>query len=129
MSVPHSLDGFDVMAAVERMLGQPLLWWQAVGLFVEHYADWEQAWRGAIGDDAEERKRVHAIRSAAANVGAGRLAETAGALEDLLLARLAGDQSAVPDDLRQRLGDDFRESWLAAANAWKENRPGPGGSA
>ncbi|MBS1130123.1 MAG: hypothetical protein H6R16_1125 [Proteobacteria bacterium] len=129
MSVPHSLDGFDVMGAVERMLGQPLLWWQAVGLFVEHYADWEQSWRGTIGDDAEERKRVHAIRSAAANVGAGRLAETAGALEDLLLGRLAGGQSVVPEDLRQRLGNDFRESWQAAATAWKENRLGPGGSA
>lgn len=129
MSVPHFLDGFDVTAAVERMLGQPVLWWQAVGLFVEHYADWERAWQGAIGDDAEERKRVHAMRSAAANVGAVRLAETAGVLEDLLLKRLAGGQAAVPDDLRQRLGDEFRQSWSAAANSWKENRLGPGGSA
>lgn len=129
MSVPHSLDGFDVTGAVERMLGQPVLWWQAVGLFVEHYADWEKVWRGSIGDDAQERKRVHAIRSAATNVGAVRLAESAGALEDLLLARLAGGQAAVPDDLRQRLGDEFRQSWLAAERTWKENRLGPGGSA
>jgi HPt (histidine-containing phosphotransfer) domain-containing protein len=129
MLVPHSLDGFDVMGAVERMLGQPVLWWQAVGLFVEHYANWEAVWHACIGDDAQERKRVHAIRSAAVNVGAVRLSETAGELEDLLLERLAGGLKVVPDDLRQRLGDDFRQSWLAAANAWKESRLGPGGSA
>lgn len=117
------------MGAVERMLGQPVLWWQAVGLFVEHYANWEVVWQASIGDDAEERKRVHAIRSAAVNVGAVRLSETAGVLEDLLLERLAGGSKLVPDDLRQRLGDEFRQSWLAAANARKESGLGPGGSA
>ena len=129
------LVGDEIHAYINRQTGELLsigvedLATAEEGYDPEEYADWEQAWRGAIGDDVEEPQRVHAIRSAAANVGAARLAETAGALEDLLLARLAGGQSVVPDDLRQRLGDDFRESWLAAANAWKETRPGPGGSA
>jgi HPt (histidine-containing phosphotransfer) domain-containing protein len=129
MSVPRSLDGFDVIAAVERMLDQPALWWQAVGLFVEHFAGWEQMWQQSIGDDAQERKKVHAVRSAAANVGAVQLAEAAGALEDLLLKRLADPATDVPASSRQLLQDTFQQAWLAAAAAWTANRLGPGGMA
>lgn len=129
MSVPRSLDGFDVTAAVERMLGQPTLWWQAVGLFVEHFAGWEQVWQKSIGDDAEERKRVHAVRSAAANVGAVHLAEAAGVLEDLLLKRLADPATDVPASSRQQLQLTFQQAWQAAAATWTANRLGPGGMA
>lgn len=129
MPIPHTLDGYDVVGAVERMLDQPALWWQAVGLFVQHFAGWEKDWQSAIGDDALERKRVHAICSAAANVGAVRLAGSAEALERHLLERQAGRGGDVPDDLRQRLRADFRNAWLAAANAWRVNTAGPGGEA
>lgn len=129
MSVPRSLDGFDVTGAVERMLDQPVLWWEAVGLFVEHFADWDQAWQAGIGDDAQERKKVHALRSAAANVGAVRLAAAAGALEAFLLQRLAGQAAEVPAGLRQALRDSFQQAWQAAAAARQTQRPGPGGLA
>lgn len=129
MPVPHSLDGFDVIGAVERMLDQPELWWQAVGLFVEHFADWEAQWRACIGDDMQERKRVHALRSAAVNVGAMRLADAAGWLENALLRRLAGEAAEITPDLRDKLRDSFRRAWLAAANAWQVDRFGPGGQA
>jgi HPt (histidine-containing phosphotransfer) domain-containing protein len=127
MSVPRTLDGFDVAAAIGRMLDQPMLWWQAVGLFVEHFADWEQAWLESAGDHAREQKRVHALRSAAANVGATALAERAAALENQLLKCLAGQANAVPDNLRQALQQSFRQTWLAAANAWKSAAPGSEG--
>lgn len=129
MPVPRSLDGFDVMAAVGRMLDQPALWWQAVGLFVEHFADWEGRWQASIGDDRQERKWVHAIRSAAANVGAMQLADAAGELEDALLKRLAGETMEIPGDLRDAVRARFNQAWAAAAMAWQENRLGPGGQA
>ncbi len=123
MLVPDSLDGFDVSAAVGRMLDQPALWWQAVGLFVAHFADWEAAWQGCVGDDARERKQVHALRSAAANVGATALAASAGALENCLLARLAGGAERVPEALRARLQADFRGAWRGAADARRASDP------
>jgi len=129
MPIPRSLDGFDVIAAVERMLDQPMLWWQALGLFVAHFAGWEQDWQASIGDDALERKRVHAVRSAAVNVGAVRLADSASALEAWLLARQAGAAGDDAEALRRQLLADFRLSWQAAADAWKANSPAPGGSA
>lgn len=129
MPVPRSLDGFDVMAAVERMLDRPGLWWQAVGLFVEHFADWEGQWQACAGDDRQERKCVHALRSAAANVGAMPLAEVAGGLENVLLKRLAGEAVAIPDRLREQLRERFHQAWRAAAEAWQGDRPGPGGQA
>lgn len=100
------------------MLDQPVLWWQAVGLFVEHFADWESEWRASVGDDALERKKVHALRSAAANVGALNVAERAEALENCLLARLAGGGQDVPEVLRQQLRTDFRRARQVAADAW-----------
>ncbi|NTV71190.1 MAG: Hpt domain-containing protein [Azonexaceae bacterium] len=105
------------------MLDQPMLWWQALGLFVEHFAGWEPAWQDSVGDLAQEQKRVHALRSAAANVGAVALAETAGALEDQLLKCLAGQLASVPESLRQNLLASFRQTWLSAAEAWKSVPP------
>lgn len=127
MSVPRSLDGFDVAAAVARMLDQPMLWWQAVGLFVEHFADWEQAWQESVGDHAQEQKRVHALRSAAANIGATALAEAAAALESQLLKCQAGQATSVQESLRQRLHASFRQTWLSAAEALKSSKPVPEG--
>lgn len=124
MSIPHSLDGFDVTEAVGRMLDQPALWWQAVGLFVDHFSEWETEWQASIGDDALERKRVHALRSAAANVGACSVAEKAGALEDRLLVRLAGGPGEVPDVLRQGVQREFRRVWQVAAEARQNDIPG-----
>lgn len=117
MSIPRSLDGFDVGAAVERMLDQPSLWWEALGLFVEHFSGWERDWHASVGDDINERKKVHALRSAAANIGAGRLSSSASALEKCLLDRLAGDVSGDVDALRQAVQDDFRHAWQVAADA------------
>lgn len=129
MPVPRTLDGFDVTAAVARMLDQPALWWQSVGLFVEHFADWEQQWRECAGDDVQERKRVHALRSAAANVGATALVEAAAALEIELQSRLAGQAAPDPDASRQRLLAAYRQAWGAAAAAWNAAGPAGGGLA
>lgn len=111
MSIPFSLNGFNVDAAVSRMLGRPDLWWEAVGLFYEHYADWEREWLAAHGDDMQERRKVHALRSAAANVGAERLAEAAAALDELLSIRLGGCLAPVPASVRTSLQECYREVW------------------
>ena len=129
MSIPRTLDGFDVTAAVTRMLDQPLLWWQAVGLFVEHFADWERTWQDSIGDPVREQKRVHALRSAAANVGATALSEVAAALEDQLLKCLAGEATSVSEISRQHLFDSFRQTWLSAAGAREAEAAGSAGLA
>jgi len=113
-----------VTAAVARMLDQPLLWWQALGLFVAHFADWEQTWQAAIGDDGLEQKRVHALRSAAANVGALALSEAAASLEAQLLKKCAGQAVAIPESLRERLQASFRQTWRSAFEAWKAGTPG-----
>jgi HPt (histidine-containing phosphotransfer) domain-containing protein len=117
MSIPSSLKGFDVDAAVERMLGQTELWWAAVGLFVQHFADWEGLWLAARGDDAQECKKVHALRSAAANVGANKLACAAAVLEELIAMRLAGKNVVIPPSVRWYVQDCFREVWSSASEA------------
>lgn len=117
MSIPTSLKGFDVDAAVERMLGQPELWWTAVGLFVQHFAGWEGEWLAARGDDALECKKVHALRSAAANIGANKLSCAAAVLEDLIVMRLAGKSILVPPSIRWYVQDCFREVWRSASEA------------
>ena len=129
MPVPRSLDGFDVAGAVGRMLDQPTLWWQALGLFVDHFSTWEADWLACVGDDAVERKRVHAVHSAAANVGANRLAASASVLEDWLLRHQAGTAEGDAVAMRRQLQADFRQAWEAADTAIKKDRRGSGGQA
>lgn len=117
MSAPSSLSGFDVGPAVERMLGQSDLWWQAVGLFVQHFSAWEPDWLASRGDDAAERKKVHALRSAAANVGANKLACAAAVLEELIALRQNGKQVDIPPSVRWYVQDCFHEAWRAASDA------------
>lgn len=116
------LAGFDVPQAVGRLLDQPTLWWQALQLFVDHFADWEASWASAIGDDDREQRRVHALRSGAANVGAVALAAAAGQLEAVLLDRRAGQVAAVDDRLRGELAAVFRQSMQAARGALDARR-------
>ena len=67
--------------------------------------------------------------SAAANVGAVRLASSAAAVEQGLRERLAGRAAEELEAARRQLQADFRQSWQAAADAWRANTPGPGGHA
>lgn len=114
---PQTLTGFDVAHAVERMLGQPQLWWEAVGLFVEHFADWEEQWLAAQNNHDAERRCVHALYSSAVNVGAHQLSCVAACLEQLLRKRCAGNGTHIPPSIRWHLKDCFRETWRAAASA------------
>lgn len=114
--IPGKLDGFDVGSAVARMLDRSDLWWQALGMFVEHFSGWESAWRLAVGDDAAERKLVHALRSAAGNVGATDVARMAERLEKALLRRQAGDSVDIPRCWRDELAESCRHA-LAIARA------------
>ena len=120
MSIPTTLEGFDVTGAVDRMLGRPDLWWQALGLFLNHFEDWEKAWGASIGDDAAERGQVHALGSAAANVGAMTLSADARALERALVARMGGNGAAVDEAMRMRLQVAFRATWSAADAARRQ---------
>lgn len=119
MLIPQKLDGFDVEDAVVRMLDRPELWWQAVGFFVHYFSDWKSCWQESIGDDLAERKQVHAVRSAAANVGAKSLANFAERIERLLLQRLAGEQTEIPQAWRDDLETAFDLAWGSAAQAWE----------
>lgn len=109
MQACPSLKGFDVEQAVDRMLGQQALWWDALGFFLQHFSQWEKTWRPVIGQDAEERRVVHALRGGAANVGANGLACAATVLEDLLLLRLSGRPVAIPPAVRWYLQDCLAE--------------------
>lgn len=117
MLIPRELEGFDVAAAVERMLDRPELWWQAVGLFVMHFSDWPSRWHCAEGEDAAERKQVHALRSAAENIGAVRLAAAAASLEAVLLERLAGREVTIGDDYRAELTAAYLATMAVLASA------------
>jgi hypothetical protein len=120
MLIPQELEGFDVTDAVARMLDRPELWWQAVGFFVHHFHGWADAWLESVGDDSAERRYVHAIRSAAANVGAMRLAALAESLEKMLLQRIAGEDAVIPVSLRENLAASFGQAWGSANAAWRE---------
>ncbi len=102
-----TLDGFDVKAAVARMLGEAELWWQALALFDTHFGDWDSGWQAAQGDIALERRKVHSLRSAAANIGAVRLALDAEVLENFLLARPDEAATPVAQGLRRQLQHEF----------------------
>lgn len=115
--VPNSLEGFDVSAAVDRMLGREDLWWEALCLFLQHFANWEAEWSAAQGDDMAERRCVHALRSAAANVGANQLSCAAAVLEELLMVRLAGKPVMIPLSVRGYLRDCWRTAHGAASQA------------
>ena len=114
--IPAHLPGFEVEQAVARMLDRPELWWQALGLFVEHFADWEKRWDDAASP-AEERRCIHALRSAAANVGAHDLSCLAGQLETLLAHHGEDDAEAPAGGLREQLRDAFRQLWQTACVA------------
>lgn len=120
---PTTIAGFDVAQAVDRMLGQPTLWFEALHLFVQHFANWEVDWQKAQGDDAAERKCVHALRSGAANIGANQLSAVAAALEELLARRCAGQTEVIPESSRANLKACFRKDWQAAADACQCSRP------
>lgn len=115
--VPNSLAGFDVAAAIDRMLGREDLWWEALCLFLQHFANWESEWLAVQGDDAAERRCVHALRSAAANVGANQVSCAAAVLEELLLVRLAGKPVMLPPSVRAYLRDSWRTAYAAASDA------------
>ena len=107
MSQLPSIDGFDVKAAVARMLGEPELWWEALAMFDTHFGNWDSSWQADVGDISQERRKVHSLRSAAANIGAMRLALDAEVLEALLLTR--PDEAATPiaEGLRRQLQHEY----------------------
>ena len=107
MQIPHLLEGFDVDDAIARMLGRPQLWWQTLGYFVHEFADWPQRWQASQGDAEHERRVVHALRSAAANVGA----------EQILLVGAIGVPGATTES-RIHLLAAFSLCWESAAEAW-----------
>ena len=96
------------------MLDQPALWLQALGLFVAHFSDWEEKWQSSLADRNDERRWVHALRSAAANIGAVRLMASATALEKHLQTP-ADLPDVVAETMRCRLLEDFRQARRMAA--------------
>lgn len=117
MQIPSQLEGFDIDDAIARMLGRPQLWWQTLGYFVHAFADWPQHWQASQADAGSERRVVHALRSAAANVGAQQLADAARQLEQVLLAGTVGMPGTVTE-LRIHLLAAFSLCWESAAEAW-----------
>ncbi len=105
------------------MLDDENLWWQSFCLFVEHYADWLQEWEVSRANLIDERKKVHSLRSAAANIGAVRLAAAAEALEEALAGSTACSP-AVAEGLRVALRHAYQRTWSVAALAWSEGQAG-----
>lgn len=117
MTIPHSLAGFDVPDAVERMLGSSSLWWQAVDLFARHFAGWEEDWRACVDDSSREARFVHALGSGAANIGAVRLSASARALEVALRQQVGDGKETELVRLRDDLRRVFRETLAELAQA------------
>lgn len=105
MAIPKPLSGMDIEAALERLSASEPLWREALALFVERYRGWDEKWRQLSGDPFEERQSLHTLRSAAANIGANKLAELAGDMEAELCAG-RGDEA-----LRWQVRACFREVW------------------
>lgn len=80
-----------------------------------------------VGDDDQERRQVHAVGSAAANVGAVRLESAARLLESALLSRLSGSEAPIDEALRRNLVDEFRQAWGVAGSALSARRQGRSG--
>ncbi|WP_415034553.1 Hpt domain-containing protein [Azonexus sp.] len=116
MQIPHELEGFQVDDAIARMLGRPQLWWQTLGYFVRAFADWPQRWQESRCAATDERRAVHALRSAAANVGAHDLADAARQLEQSLSGSAADEHGLAA--LRIHLLAAFTLAWENAATAW-----------
>ena len=124
MLIPRELEGFDVAAAVERMLDRPS---SGAGCRSVRRAFFGLAVALArcSGEDAAERRQVHALRSAAENIGAVRLAAAAASLEAALLGRLAGREVAISDDCRAEL----TAAYLATMDVLAKGGGGPVGKA
>ncbi len=114
-SLPRDLPGFDIEETVERMMGRTDMWWRVLEIFHSKFGGWHSSWHESQAVRESERKSVHALRSAAANVGAFRLAESAAALENALLEP-GGSQSSLTL-LRLQLQESFDEAQRSAAQA------------
>lgn len=84
--LPLNLPGFEVEETVARMMDNAELWWRVLAMFGARFDDWDTTWQQSQATQETERQCVHALRSAAVNVGAVRLGEAAGALENALMA-------------------------------------------
>lgn len=109
---PQYLPGFEVDVTVERMMGRADMWWRVLEIFHIQFCDWPARWHQSQLVREDERKCVHALRSAAANIGAVRLAAAAGALEDILMSVACQAPALVP--LRDQLYECFEEAYDSA---------------
>lgn len=112
--LPNDLPGFEVEAAVARMMDNAELWWRALAIFQVHFGDWKNAWLLSQAERDAERKCVHALRSGAVNVGAVQLAAAAAALENALTAQTISHRHLAP--LRTTLLDRYDEARRSAAS-------------
>jgi hypothetical protein len=109
------LPGFNVEAAIGRMLNNAELWWRALAIFHVHFGNWDTTWRISQSERDTERKCVHALRSAAANVGAVELAAAAATLENVLMSADFPSPALAP--LRVVLLESYDEARRAVATA------------
>lgn len=120
--VPQDLPGFEVDVTVERMMGRADMWWRVLEIFHVQFCDWPTRWYHSQGVREDERKSVHALRSAAANIGAVRLATAASALESALLSSTCQPSSLA--SLRTQLYQCFDQAYDSATWAlFKMTRP------
>jgi hypothetical protein len=110
--VPLGLPGFEVDATVERMMGRADMWWRVLEIFHIQFCDWPTRWHQSQALHEDERKAVHALRSAAANIGAVRLAAAAAALENTLMSAACPAPSLT--SLREQLYECFDEAYDSA---------------
>lgn len=99
------LEGFDLPAAIKRLMNSRLLWLKLARGFVREYGDTVTRVRQLLaeGDKEAARRRVHSLKGIAASVGALRLQQLAHEVE----RQLEEGQGEALDELEGRLLQDL----------------------
>jgi signal transduction histidine kinase/DNA-binding response OmpR family regulator/HPt (histidine-containing phosphotransfer) domain-containing protein len=117
VQVPRDIAGLDVRGSLQRLGGREALYVTVLKMFVSGQGGSADQIREALvtGDAGEARQAAHALRGAAANIGAQALADAAGSIESALAAHapmelveslvdaLGVQLQALLDELRRRL--------------------------
>ena len=105
--VPRDIAGLDVNGSLQRLGGRETLYLTVLKMFVGHAGAADEIRRALRSGQQQQAQEVaHALRGAAANVGAQAVAESAAGIEGALAARAPAD---VVDNLVDALATQLND--------------------